>query len=68
MTTETTIEINISALKKNFSFIRSRLPSKTLMLGVVKACGYGSSSIENENDLYEVLEYTTNLKDIIKVK
>ena len=46
MTTETTIEINLPALKKNFSFIRSKLPSKTLMLGVVKACGYGSSSIE----------------------
>ena len=46
MTTETTIEINLPALKKNFSFIRSKLPPKTLMLGVVKACGYGSSSIE----------------------
>ena len=46
MTTETTIEINLPALKKNFFFLRSKLPSKTLILGVVKACGYGSSSIE----------------------
>jgi alanine racemase len=46
LTTETTIEINLPALKKNFSFIRSKLPPKTLMLGVVKACGYGSSPIE----------------------
>lgn len=46
MTTETTIEINLPALKKNFSFIRSKLSPKTLMLGVVKAGGYGSSSIE----------------------
>ena len=46
MTTETTIEINLAALKENFSFIRSKLSPKTLMLGVVKAGGYGSSSIE----------------------
>ena len=46
MITETTLEINLSALKKNFLFIKSKLAPETLLLAVVKAFGYGSEAIE----------------------
>jgi len=39
---ETTLEINLSALKHNFEFIKSKLQSDTKVLAVVKAFGYGS--------------------------
>jgi alanine racemase len=42
---ETTIEINLSNLKKNLDFLKSKLNKKTLVMAVVKAFAYGSDSI-----------------------
>ena len=42
---ETTLEINLGALKGNFDFLKSKLQSDTLFLAVVKAFAYGSDSI-----------------------
>ena len=41
---ETTLEINLSALKHNYDFLRSKLQKNTLFLAVVKAFAYGSDS------------------------
>ena len=43
--TETTLEIDLSALRHNYHFIKSKLNAGTKMLAVVKANGYGSDSI-----------------------
>jgi len=42
---ETVVEIDLSALQHNFEFLKSRINSKTKMLAVVKAFGYGSDPI-----------------------
>ena len=42
---ETTLEINLGALKGNFDFLKSKLQSDTLFLAVVNAFAYGSDSI-----------------------
>jgi len=54
LVTETTLEINLSALKKNFLFVKSKLTSETLLLAVVKAFGYGSDAIEVAKFLEEL--------------
>lgn len=43
--TETTLEINLSALRHNYHFIKSKLAPSTKMLAVVKANGYGSDGV-----------------------
>ena len=45
MISETTLEIDLSALKNNYAVLRSKIPSKTLLLAVVKAFAYGSDAI-----------------------
>ncbi len=42
---ETTLEINLSALKHNFNYLKSKLDSKTKFLAVVKAFAYGSDMV-----------------------
>lgn len=42
---ETTLEINLTALRHNFNYIKSKLKMSTKMLAVVKANGYGSDSV-----------------------
>jgi alanine racemase len=42
--TETTLEINLSALAHNFNYIKSKLKSGVKLMGVVKAFAYGSDS------------------------
>jgi len=41
---ETILEINLSDLKHNFDYLKSRLQSETKFLAVVKAFGYGSDA------------------------
>ncbi len=43
--TESTLEIDLSALRHNYQFIKSKLHASTKMMGVVKANGYGSDGI-----------------------
>ena len=45
MISETTLEIDLSALKNNYAVLRSKIPYKTLLLAVVKAFAYGSDAI-----------------------
>lgn len=45
MVNETILEIDLTALKKNYFFLRSIIPEKTLFLAVVKAFAYGSDAI-----------------------
>jgi len=42
---ETVLEIDLSALKKNYLFLKSIIPPKTLFLAVVKAFAYGSDAV-----------------------
>ena len=44
-TTETVLEINLTALGNNFQYLKSKLKDSTKFLGVVKAFAYGSDSI-----------------------
>jgi alanine racemase len=39
---ETVVEIDLNALQHNYKYLKSRINSKTKMLAVVKAFGYGS--------------------------
>ena len=61
---ETYIEINLDNLKKNLNYIRNKLDSKTNILCVVKANGYGSDSyeiskcLENNKVDYLAVAYT----------
>ena len=43
---ETILEIDLSALKHNVTFIKSKLKSNTKFLAVVKAYAYGSDATE----------------------
>lgn len=45
MANETVLEIDLCALKKNFLFLKSIIPHKTLFLAVVKAFAYGSNPV-----------------------
>ena len=42
----TRLEINLAALKHNYTYLKSKLPEKVKMMGVVKAFGYGSEAGE----------------------
>lgn len=44
-TTETVLEINLTALGINFQYLKSKLKDTTKFLGVVKAFAYGSDSV-----------------------
>ena len=45
-TSETVLEIDLSALEHNYNYLRSKLSPETKMLGVVKAFAYGNDSVE----------------------
>lgn len=42
---ETVLEIDLSALKHNYQFLRSKLNPSTKFMGIVKAAGYGSDPL-----------------------
>ena len=42
---ETTLEIDLRALQRNFEYLKSKISSSTKFLGVVKAFAYGSDSV-----------------------
>ena len=42
---ETIVEIDLTALQHNFEYLKSRINSKTKIMAVVKAFGYGSDPI-----------------------
>lgn len=44
-TTETVLEINLTALGNNYRYLKSKIKNNTQFLGVVKAFGYGSDSV-----------------------
>ena len=49
--TETTLEIDLRALKHNYKFLKSKLQDNTLFLAVVKAFAYGSDAVVIANCL-----------------
>ncbi|GEQ84911.1 hypothetical protein ULMS_04190 [Patiriisocius marinistellae] len=53
-TTETTLEINLSALEHNYNYIRSKVKPSTKILAVVKAFGYGSDAVEVAKELVDL--------------
>ena len=61
---ETILEINLSNLKNNLAFIKSKVDKRTLVMAVVKAFAYGSDSIiiskelEKEKIDYLAVAYT----------
>lgn len=61
---ETVVEINLSNLKNNLSFLKSKISGQTLIMAVVKASAYGSDSIiiskklEEEKIDYLAVAYT----------
>ncbi len=63
-TQETILEIDVSALKHNFEFIKSKLHAKTKVLAVVKAFAYGTDAtivanyLEQLNVDYFAVAYT----------
>ncbi len=44
-TTETVLELNLTALGDNYRYLKSRIKDTTKLLGVVKAFAYGSDSV-----------------------
>ena len=42
---DTVLEIHLSNLRHNYSFLRKRLSTNTKLLAVVKAFGYGSDAV-----------------------
>jgi alanine racemase len=51
---DTFLEINLGALAHNYTFFRSKLDPKTLLLAVVKAYAYGSESVAVAKKLEEL--------------
>ncbi|MCH5226801.1 MAG: bifunctional UDP-N-acetylmuramoyl-tripeptide:D-alanyl-D-alanine ligase/alanine racemase [Muribaculaceae bacterium] len=43
---ETVLEVNLDAMLRNYNFFRSKLPSETGIIAMVKASGYGAGSYE----------------------
>ncbi|MBT8271847.1 MAG: alanine racemase [Flavobacteriaceae bacterium] len=43
---ETVLVIDLNALRSNYEYLRSKIPSSTKFLAVVKAFGYGSDAVE----------------------
>lgn len=48
---ETTLELDLNALGHNYRYIKSKLNPETAIMGVVKAGGYGSDSVEIAREL-----------------
>ncbi|MGB8703823.1 MAG: alanine racemase [Gillisia sp.] len=53
-TRETILEIDLGALAHNYRFMRSKIKEGVKMMGVVKAYGYGSESLEIAKKLSEL--------------
>lgn len=53
-TTETTLEIDLTALESNFRHIKSKLHNGTKLMAVVKAYSYGSDSVAIAKKLEEL--------------
>lgn len=54
----TWIEINLSALKNNYNFIRSKISSRTKIAAVVKANAYGHGAVRIAKELSQLgVEY-----------
>ncbi|MEM9680221.1 MAG: alanine racemase [Bacteroidota bacterium] len=51
---ETVLEINLNALRHNFDYLKSKIPSETKFLAVVKAFAYGSDPSYVANYLQEL--------------
>lgn len=51
---ETVLEINLTALGKNFNYLKSKLKPKTKFLAVVKAFAYGSDSVKIAKELVKL--------------
>ncbi|MDO5509693.1 MAG: bifunctional UDP-N-acetylmuramoyl-tripeptide:D-alanyl-D-alanine ligase/alanine racemase [Weeksellaceae bacterium] len=51
---QTVLEINLSHIRQNIDYFRSLLQPKTKMMGMVKAFGYGTGSIELSKLLSEI--------------
>lgn len=49
--TESTLELDLSALRHNFQFLKSKLNPGTAFMGVVKAMGYGSDAVAIAREL-----------------
>ncbi len=45
-THETTLEVNLDSIIKNYNYFKSHLPASTGMIAMVKASGYGAGSYE----------------------
>lgn len=45
-THETTLEVNLDSIIKNYNYFKSHLPKETGMIAMVKASGYGAGSYE----------------------
>ena len=63
-TRESIVEINLSNLKNNLSFLRSKLNPNTMVMAVVKASAYGSDALIISNFLGEgmILLYENGFK------
>ena len=48
---ETVLEINLSALKDNYNYLRSKLNKSTKFMAVVKSYAYGSDAVEIAKEL-----------------
>ena len=53
----TQLNINASALEQNLNFFKSRIPSSTKILVVVKAFGYGSDALKVASFLKDKVDY-----------
>ncbi len=52
--TETVLEINLSALRDNYNYLRSKIKKGTKFMAVVKAYAYGSDAVEIAKELVEL--------------
>ena len=52
--TETVLEIDLSALRNNYHYIKSKLKKGTKLMAVVKAYAYGSDSVKIAKELIEL--------------
>lgn len=52
-TNETVLEVNLDAMIRNYNYFRSKVPSTTGMIAMVKASGYGAGSYEIAKSLQD---------------
>ncbi len=67
----TWIEVNIDNLRKNYQFIRSLLPEKMSIMGVVKADAYGHGAVQISQELLKLgAEYlaVSNIDEAIELR